>query len=74
MLNRLDYLFMVKEFLFSAAVPKTMQMQLSTPLTSVIQPMDSLVQTMAISNPKKVLFFNFTGFHFYTFASSTITS
>jgi hypothetical protein len=47
---------MVKEFLFSAAVPKTMQMQLSTPLTSVIQPMDSLVQTMAISNPKKVLF------------------
>ena len=47
----------VKEFLFSAAVPKTMQMQLSTPSTSVIQPMDSLVQTIAISNPKKVIFF-----------------
>jgi hypothetical protein len=49
---------MVKEFLFSAAVPKTMQMQLSTPSTSVIQPMDSLVQTMAISNPKKVFIFS----------------
>lgn len=45
----------VREFLFSAAVPKTMQMQLSTPSTTVIQPMDSLIQTIAISNPKKVV-------------------
>jgi hypothetical protein len=45
----------VREFLFSAAVPKTMQMQLSTPSTTVIQPMDSLIQTIAISNPKKVI-------------------
>ena len=45
----------VKEFLFSAAVPKTMQMQLSLPSTSVIQPLDSLVQTIAISNPNKVI-------------------
>jgi hypothetical protein len=41
------------EFLFSAAVPKTMQMQLSTPEQSIIQPLKSLIQTIAISNPKK---------------------
>lgn len=44
----------IKEFLFSAAVPKTMQMQLSQPSTSLIQPLDSLTQIIAISNPKKV--------------------
>ena len=44
----------VKEFLFSCAVPKTMQMQLSQPSTNVIQPLSSMNQTIAISNPKKV--------------------
>lgn len=44
----------VKEFLFSCAVPKTMQMQLSQPSTNVIQPLSSMNQTIAISNPNKV--------------------
>ena len=47
----------IREFLFSAAVPKTMQIQLSTPSNTNIQPLDSLVQTIAISNPKKVTAF-----------------
>jgi hypothetical protein len=46
----------VKEFYFSVAVPKAMQMQLSVPNTKVIEPMDSLTQTIAISNPNKVSF------------------
>ncbi len=44
----------VNEFLFGVAVPKSMQMQLSQPSTSVIQPFDSMQQTIAINNPTKV--------------------
>ncbi len=44
----------VKEFLFSAAAPKTMQLQLSQPNTNVILPLDTISQTLAISNPKRV--------------------
>lgn len=43
----------IKDFLFSAAAPKTMQLQLSQSTTSIIQPMDSLSQIIAIANPKK---------------------
>lgn len=46
----------VKEFLFSAAAPKTMQLQLSQPNTNVILPLDTITQTLAISNPKRVRF------------------
>lgn len=52
--ENLGLLNTITDVLFSAAVPKTMQMQLSTPNTSVIQPLDSLIQTLAISNPKRV--------------------
>lgn len=45
----------VFEFVFGAAVPKSMKMQLSQPKTSVIQPMESMHQTLAISNPNKVI-------------------
>lgn len=47
---------LVREFLFSAAVPKTMQMQLSQPNTTSIEALDCLQQTIAIANPKKVCF------------------
>lgn len=43
----------VSEFVFGVAVPKSMQMQLSQPSTSVVQPMESLQQTIAITNPNK---------------------
>lgn len=52
--ENLGLLNTITDVLFSAAVPKTMQMQLSTPNTSIIQPLDSLIQTLAISNPKRV--------------------
>jgi len=44
----------VTDFLFGVAVPKSMQMQLSHPSTSVIQPFDSMQQTIAINNPSNV--------------------
>lgn len=43
----------VSEFLFGVAVPKSMQMQLSQPITSAIAPLDSMKQTIAIANPYK---------------------
>lgn len=43
----------INEFVFGVAVPKSMQMQLSQPTTSVIQPMESMQQSIAISNPNK---------------------
>ena len=46
----------VKEFLFGVAVPRSMQMQLSQPTTSLIQPLDSMKQTILITNPNKVTF------------------
>ena len=52
--ENLGLLNTITDVLFSAAVPKTMQMQLSTPNTFIIQPLDSLIQTLAISNPKRV--------------------
>lgn len=44
----------VSDFLFGVAVPKSMQMVLSQPITSVIQPFDSMKQTININNPNKV--------------------
>ena len=57
----------VREFLFGVAVPKTMQMQLTQPTTSIIQPLDSMSQIIAISNPKKasLLIFISVGIHFF---------
>lgn len=43
----------VSEFLFGVAVPKSMEMQLSHPSTSVLQPFESIKQTIAIKNPNK---------------------
>ena len=45
----------VRDFLFSAAVPKSMQLQLSQPTTNVILPLESMSQTIAIANPKQVI-------------------
>lgn len=45
----------VVEFVFGAAVPRSMKMQLSQPKTSVIEPMESMQQTLAISNPNQVI-------------------
>lgn len=45
----------VVEFVFGAAVPKSMKMQLSQPQRSVIEPMESMQQTLAISNPNQVI-------------------
>lgn len=44
----------VTEFLFGVAVPKSMQMQLSQPTSSVIEPLDSMKQTITIANPNMV--------------------
>jgi hypothetical protein len=44
----------LKDVLFSSAVPKSMQLQLSPPTTKIIQPMDSMSQTIVISNPTHV--------------------
>lgn len=44
----------IREFLFGVAVPKSMQMQLSQPTTSVIEPLDSMNQMITIKNPNKV--------------------
>jgi hypothetical protein len=44
----------LREVLFSSAVPKSMQLQLSSPTTKIIQPMDSMSQTITISNPTHV--------------------
>lgn len=44
----------IREFLFGVAVPKSMQMQLSQPTTSVIDPLDSMTQVITIKNPNKV--------------------
>jgi hypothetical protein len=44
----------LREVLFSSAVPKSMMLQLSPPTTKVIQPMDSMSQTITISNPTQV--------------------
>lgn len=41
----------LNDFLFGVAVPKSMQMQLSQPTTSVIEPLDTMKQTITISNP-----------------------
>lgn len=55
----------IREFLFGVAVPKSMQMQLSQPTTSAIEPLDSMSQMITIKNPNKVTFFYqfFTAFH-----------
>lgn len=52
----------VREFSFSAAAPKSMQLQLNPPNTSVIQPLDSIALNMVISNPKKVSFMHLKTF------------
>ena len=44
----------VKDFEFSAAVPKSMQIQITPPSSNVMQPLDSLALSLVISNPKKV--------------------
>lgn len=44
----------VKDFSFSAAVPKTMQIQITPPNSTVMQPLESLALMVVISNPKKV--------------------
>lgn len=46
----------IKDFLLSAAAPKTMQLQLSQPDKTHLQPLDNLSQTIAIANPNKVNF------------------
>ncbi|CAF0841502.1 unnamed protein product [Brachionus calyciflorus] len=43
----------IRDFLFSAAAPKTMQLQLSQPDKTNLPPLDSLSQTIAIANPNK---------------------
>lgn len=45
----------VKDFEFSAAVPKSMQIQITPPSSNVMQPLDSLALSLVISNPKKVI-------------------
>lgn len=54
----------VKDFEFSAAVPKTMQIQITPPTSNVMQPLDSLALLLAIVNPKKVISHTFTRFLF----------
>ena len=44
----------IREFLFGVAVPKSMQMQLSQPTASAIEPLDSMNQMITIKNPNKV--------------------
>ena len=44
----------VKDFEFSAAVPKTMQIQITPPTNNSMQPLESLSLMIAIANPKKV--------------------
>lgn len=44
----------VKDFEFSAAVPKTMQIQITPPFSNTMQPLDSLRLVITILNPKKV--------------------
>lgn len=44
----------VKDFEFSAAVPKTMQIQITPPTSSSMQPLESLALGLAVANPKKV--------------------
>lgn len=43
----------VTEFLLSSAVPKSMQLQLSPPTTRVIEAMESMHQTITITNPTR---------------------
>lgn len=47
----------IREFLFGVAVPKSMQMELSQPTSSVIDPLDSMDQLITIKNPNKVVIF-----------------
>ena len=47
---------LIKEVLFSSAVPKNMTLQLSPPTTKIIHPMDSMAQIITISNPSRVSF------------------
>lgn len=74
--ENLSFTSSVDGFLFSAAVPKTMQMQLSTPDKSTIQPLDALIQTLAISNPRKVCLHNYIIFSilFYSIKNSHLYS
>jgi hypothetical protein len=44
----------ISEFVFGAAVPKSMTLQLSPPSTQIIQPMDTMSQTITIINQTKV--------------------
>lgn len=52
--NNSSLMHTVNEFLFSAAVPKTMQMQLSPPTSNQILPLDFVTQSILVWNPKQV--------------------
>lgn len=43
----------ISEFLFQAAVPKTFQLQMLSPSSTVIAPADQLTQVLRITNPNK---------------------
>jgi len=43
----------ISEFLFQAAVPKTFQMQMLSPSSTVIAPADHVTQVLRITNPNK---------------------
>ncbi len=53
--NNSNLMHSVNEFLFSAAVPKTMQMQLSPPTSNQILPLDFVTQSILVWNPKQVI-------------------
>ena len=45
----------VRDFVFSAAAPTSMKLQLSQPDKTNLQPFESLSQTIAVANPNKVI-------------------
>lgn len=52
--ENLSFSNVVRDFVFSAAAPTTMKLQLSQPDKTSLQPLENLSQTIAVANPNQV--------------------